>query len=138
MPDSFVDPRTSVRRSFAARFSALAALGIATSWLVACSKPTPEPSEPPRPARTETVAATSPGDASSPSSGPSCQTDADCAKASMYCQDLPCACVPYAKAAGVPKCTSPGSVQCLVDPCQRKDVHCQAGACVITAAGAAQ
>jgi hypothetical protein len=61
-----------------------------------------------------------------PPAAPKCSTDADCRLYSSYCDG--CECRALDRTAADPTCGG-ATVQCLIDPCQRKRAVCAAGAC---------
>lgn len=98
---------------------------------VAPAAPTTAP--PPEP-KTSVSAAPTPS-APPPAQSGKCQRDADCDKKSLYCAESPCACVAFPVGGPQPACRDPkAQVQCFVDPCLRKVVKCDHGACVIDSA----
>lgn len=103
-------------------------------FLFACNTTSSTPPTPPASSSPPPPSPQPSAQASSQATPGACTKDADCATYSSYCNDLPCACVPYLTSAGAPKCSTPSSVRCLVDPCQRKTAACQEGKCVITVA----
>ena len=69
--------------------------------------------------------------AGSPTPG-KCEKDGDCRAFSNYCGG--CSCLPLLGFGAEPTCKDP--VACAKDPCNGQKSRCEAGACVLTSAGA--